>query len=523
MLSCGGVDTKPGSGTDVNPSRSPTHGPSPESPLEPWGVSEPHGDPSQGGSVRPGAVSGRTEGGLLPRIGSLFSGAGMLDHAVQQVLGGTPAWYCEYEPPSKANPTPNQAAARLLARRYPGVPNHGDITHVDWSTIEPVQVLTGGFPCNDVSSAGKRAGMRPDTRSGLWSQMAYAISQLRPELVVIENVRGLLSADAHCDLEPCAWCVGDDEGRPLRALGRLLGDLADLGYDASWCGLRAADVGAPHGRFRVFVCAWPATDTDRGDLQRRGIGGVLDGSAGPGEGEGPQRERYRDTAGDGRSVTADPEGLRQVRPRTSQGRGAGSSDGSQLVPDTAGDGWREGRPEPAGQLRGSDVAVSGDGAAANPNGAGRWPGCGVGRGPGAAVERDGAPSSPDTAGQGWGRQQPHDVGEYGSETVREGQTEPGRRDSAPTDWGDYTTAITRWELILGRPAPPPTVTGKRGGQQLSPHFVEWLMGWPEGWVTAAVPRLSRNDQLKILGNGVVPQQAAAALSWLLRVPLECAA
>jgi hypothetical protein len=64
---------------------------------------------------------------------------------------------------------------------------------------------------------------------------------------------------AHSDLEPCPWCVGDDDDAvPLRALGAVLGDLADLGYDAIWHGLRAADVGAPHGRFRVFVVAWPA-------------------------------------------------------------------------------------------------------------------------------------------------------------------------------------------------------------------------------------------------------------------------
>lgn len=90
-------------------------------------------------------------------------------------------------------------------------------------------------------------------------------------------------------------------------------------------------------------------------------------------------------------------------------------------------------------------------------------------------------------------------------------------------WGPYTPAIRRWERILGRPAPAPTVTGKRSGQQqLSPLFVEWLMGPPEGHVTA-VPGLSRNKQLKLLGNGVVPQQASAALSWLLASTSERAA
>ena len=83
-------------------------------------------------------------------------------------------------------------------------------------------------------------------------------------------------------------------------------------------------------------------------------------------------------------------------------------------------------------------------------------------------------------------------------------------------WGNYGPAVRRWELILGRPAPTPTQTGTRGGRQLSPLFVEWLMGLPVGWVTA-VPGLSRNEQIKLLGNGVVPQQCAAAIRGLLRM------
>ena len=126
------------------------------------------------------------------------------------------------------------------------------------SRQEPVDILTGGFPCQDLSLAGKRAGLKDGTRSGLWSEFAHAIDVIRPRLVVIENVRGLLSATAHSDVEPCSWCLGDDGGEPaLRALGAVLGDLASLGYDARWTGLRAADAGAPHGRFRVFIVAYP--------------------------------------------------------------------------------------------------------------------------------------------------------------------------------------------------------------------------------------------------------------------------
>lgn len=85
------------------------------------------------------------------------------------------------------------------------------------------------------------------------------------------------------------------------------------------------------------------------------------------------------------------------------------------------------------------------------------------------------------------------------------------------DFGPYTAAIARWEAVLGRPAPAPTEpTGKGGAHRLSPRFVEWMMGLPDGWVTD-VPGTSRNDQLKALGNGVVPQQAAAAVRHLLGV------
>jgi hypothetical protein len=83
-----------------------------------------------------------------------------------------------------------------------------------------------------------------------------------------------------------------------------------------------------------------------------------------------------------------------------------------------------------------------------------------------------------------------------------------------TDWGAYEPAVRRWGTVLGRPAPAPTEVSRNGGQRLSPRFVEWMMGLDDGWVTA-VPGLTRNDQLKALGNGVVPQQAAAALSTLL--------
>lgn len=88
----------------------------------------------------------------------------------------------------------------------------------------------------------------------------------------------------------------------------------------------------------------------------------------------------------------------------------------------------------------------------------------------------------------------------------------------PTDWGPYATAIERWEAVMERAAPAPVrMDGKGGKARLNPELTEWMMGWPAGWVTASA-QLSRAEQLKACGNGVVPQQAAAALRMLLARP-----
>jgi DNA (cytosine-5)-methyltransferase 1 len=181
------------------------------------------------------------------KIGSLFSGYGGLDLAAEQMFDAKVVWHCEWEDPP----------ATVLDAHWPGVPNFRDVSKVDWASVEPVDILTGGFPCQDVSQAGRRAGLGAGTRSGLWSEFAKAIDVLKPKYVVIENVRGLTSAKADSDVEYCSWCMGEaGDGEPvLRALGAVLGDLADLGYDAEWTGVRASDAGAPHNRFRIFILA----------------------------------------------------------------------------------------------------------------------------------------------------------------------------------------------------------------------------------------------------------------------------
>ena len=220
------------------------------------------------------------------KIGSLFSGYGGLDLAVEVVFNADTVWFSEL----------NEPVTRVFAHHWPDAPNLGDITTIDWSHVEPVDILIGGFPCQDVSTVGKRTGLAPGTRPGLWAHMAAAIDALQPEWVVIENVRGLLSSPAtrppaegddhdrrnHGDATPGEatlrgvesdpWHLGDNAARPLRALGAVLGDLADLRLDARWIGLPASLVGAPHQRFRIFALARRTVPHPTGDrlLARRG-------------------------------------------------------------------------------------------------------------------------------------------------------------------------------------------------------------------------------------------------------------
>ena len=183
----------------------------------------------------------------MRKVGSVCSGYGGLDEAVIAELGGEIAWVADIDP----------AVSVLLKHRYPDAPNLGDISKVDWASVEPVHVMCGGFPCQDVSTAGLRIGLAPGNRSGVWSHMARGISVLKPEIVIVENVKGLLSARAHSDVEFCEGCMGDPESvRPLRALGAVLGDLASLGFDAEWDVVSAADAGSCHLRERVFILAW---------------------------------------------------------------------------------------------------------------------------------------------------------------------------------------------------------------------------------------------------------------------------
>jgi len=155
--------------------------------------------------------------------GSLFAGIGGLDLGLERAGLCRSRWFVEND----------KHASRILARHFPGKTNHRDVTTVDWQTLPPVDVLHGGFPCQDISEAGLGAGIREGKRSGLWADFAAAIDTLRPRLVIVENVSALLG----------------------RGIDVVLGDLASMGFDAEWASVRASDVGAAHSRERIFIVA----------------------------------------------------------------------------------------------------------------------------------------------------------------------------------------------------------------------------------------------------------------------------
>lgn len=387
----------------------------------------------------------------MTTIGSLFTGYGGLDMAVRLALDpeARVAWTSDVEP----------GPCKLTEVRWPGVPNLGDITQIDWETVEPVDIICGGSPCQDLSLAGKRAGMASNTRSGLWEAMFEAIKTLKPRLVVWENVKGALTSGAFSLVESEKGLLGNRADGPLlRAAGRVVGDLASIGYDSQWCVVRASDVGAPHQRERLFITSHPAGEP----WQLRGI-------AGAGETAG------RGTLGESRGSDRAPSALIP----TPVAQPSGNSPEAHL------------RKKP-GRKRVTDLTILVEHGLLATGGLLPTP------------QATNATAS--SAGYGANL---HEV----SRGLEAGA------------FGVYEQAIARWAHVLGRPAPSPTAppTREGGRSRLSTRFVEWLMGLDAGHVTGEDLGLTREQQLRLLGNGVVPQQGAAAIYQLTKFALKEAA
>jgi DNA (cytosine-5)-methyltransferase 1 len=155
------------------------------------------------------------------RIGSLCTGYGGLDMAVENFFDAEMVWCAEND----------IYASKLIQERF-NKPNLGDIKQIDWASVEPIDILTAGYPCQPFSHAGNRKGQ--NDKRHIWPNIIQGISILRPKFIVLENVRGHLS-------------LGFKE---------VLSDLAQNGYDAKWRIVRASDVGAPHQRARLFIIAY---------------------------------------------------------------------------------------------------------------------------------------------------------------------------------------------------------------------------------------------------------------------------
>jgi DNA (cytosine-5)-methyltransferase 1 len=165
---------------------------------------------------------------MMLRVLDLFSGIGGFSLGLERTGGFKTVAFCEIEPFPR----------KVLAKHWPKVPCYHDIRELTANRLAAdgigVDLICGGFPCQDISTAGKGAGMAGE-RSGLWSEYARLIGELRPQFVIVENVSALLS----------------------RGLADVLGDLAALGYDAEWHCIPASAVGAPHRRDRIWIVAYP--------------------------------------------------------------------------------------------------------------------------------------------------------------------------------------------------------------------------------------------------------------------------
>lgn len=173
------------------------------------------------------------------RVLDLFSGIGGFSLGLERTGGFETVAFCEIEPFPR----------KVLAKHWPEVPQYGDVTKLTGDILArdgiAVDVITGGFPCQDISTAGKQAGIGEGTRSGLWSEIVRLIGELSPRYVIVENVANLLSGPSD---KRGGW------------FGRILGDLAECGYDAEWENIPASALGAPHRRERVWIVAYPAQD-----------------------------------------------------------------------------------------------------------------------------------------------------------------------------------------------------------------------------------------------------------------------
>lgn len=236
--------------------------------------------------------------------GSLFAGIGGFDLGFERA-GIKTIWQVEI----------NEYCRRVLAKHFPDAERFGDIGKCGAHNLRPVDIISGGFPCQDISVAGKRRGLGAE-RSGLWREYVRIIRELRPRIAVVENVPALLSM----------------------GLGRILGELAESGYDAEWDCIPACAVGAPHRRDRIWIVAYSSRDF----AQSEGKSYVVGNQTTEDEIVGHKRERMRHSADNGsedvaHSIFAGLEGYERGIMALAEYRRSNS--------DPAGSGWWSTEPD----------------------------------------------------------------------------------------------------------------------------------------------------------------------------------
>lgn len=343
------------------------------------------------------------------KIGSLCSGYGGLDMATEAFYDAETAWMCDID----------KYASIVIKERW-GLPNLGDMKLVDWSNVEPVDILTAGYPCQPFSTAGQRKGSADERH--LWPYIKDIISHLQPKRVILENVRGHLT-------------LGFKE---------VLKDLTEIGYDAKWAIVRASDVGAPHRRERLFCIAQSTNSNSLGFNVREF---AKTGNQGESQSQSSQCCEIASNA-----TSQRPQREIDQKHRFECSCGIASNSDCQTHFQSR----RTNRPISQST---SKVINRSD----------------------RNEHRSGVEIVTDT----------DNAGGFGN-TQR-----PSRRFN------------TRNQMRLQR-TPNPLELGK-----LNAKFVEYMMGLPEGWVTDL--KISRSQQLKLLGNGVVPQQAYYAIDKLERL------
>ncbi|WP_417926375.1 DNA cytosine methyltransferase [Deinococcus actinosclerus] len=392
----------------------------------------------------------------------------------------------------------NEYAGRVLKKHWPDVPLYRDVREVGGHNLEPVDLVCGGFPCQPHSLAGARKAEN-DERD-LWDEFARVIRELRPRWVLAENVPGLLSSRL--------------AGRRGGFFGKVLADLAALGYDAEWDCVPASALGAHHERDRVFLVAYPH-DIERGAPgaeYAQGRAAALPGTAGEHSASladaehGGRQGRYAQGQGAAPAVSchppvADPDGLRELQPEGCQQdqRGwTGDRRESLPVADAESIGRGTGR---AGRPAGKGAGLRHGTLQPLPNAQGI--GCGAG----------GLPigTSPQLTGTGGHRQDVSDADGCG---CRAGQSalRPGQPDAAG---GCQAVANPdRQSLAVG-----PRVFRDVGTQL---QAIErgcrtgggiWAAEPAVGRVAHGVP--ARVDRLRGLGNAVVPHEALLIGSLIL--------